>query len=212
MAMVARAFGRLGGLLLTAGALSGSAAHAQGQPFSVGPVYANVTACIQTSRLRPEQCNNAFANAQAELAEASPRFHSRDECSRYFRRCSIVSFSSAKDVTVQPTMEGVRLVSAGGSTGVVPVVAGKGPMPLFQPRPIDMRRIDQSPARRANAQSEWDAQRKSTSEPEGSSGAPPQILAAPEASEPYDPNWAQQKGVATYPGPSARKKPAAVTQ
>jgi hypothetical protein len=209
--MTARARG-LQTCLLVAGAFLVSAVSAQSQPFSLGPVYANVTACIQTSRLRPEQCNNAFANAQAELAEAAPRFRSRDECAIYFRRCSIVSFSSAKDVTVQPAMEGVRLVSAGGSTGVLPVVTGKGPLPTFQPRPVDIRRIEQSAARRANAQATWEEQRKAASGPDASSGSGPQILAVPEATEPYDPNWAQQKGVATYPGPSARKKPVAVTQ
>src|SRR4051794_25404922 len=127
----------LHGFLLLAGAILAPTAEAQSKSFRAGPVYANEATCAQSSHLRPEQCRNAFANAKAELSDTAPRFRSRQECEISFRRCSIVSFTSLKDATLQPTLEGVQIVSAAGGIRVIPVIAGKRQITTFLPRTVD---------------------------------------------------------------------------
>jgi soluble lytic murein transglycosylase-like protein len=179
--MAARVIG-LHTCLLVATVLGAPSAQAQG-PFGRGPVYANEAACVQTSRLRPEQCHNAFANAQAELSNTAPRFQSREECTAYFRRCSIVSFTSSQDVTLQPTLEGVRIVRAAGGLAVTPVLSGRRPIPLSRPRTIDALRTEQSLARRKAAQIAWQQPNRFYSlprdlDPGASEPVDPQVLAA----------------------------------
>lgn len=168
-----------------------------------GRVFASPYLCSQAGGLRPEQCANAFANAQAELDEAAPRFSTRAACEQYFRRCSIDV--SARKPAFRPSMQGISVSLSTGRPSVMPVVAATGPGLSFQPRPVDEKRTQRSPQRQKQAQARWDQQLAAPAQLPVDAADP---FFTPEKADAYDPNWQKQEGVATYPGPKARARQA----
>jgi hypothetical protein len=179
---------------LALGLLLGSPGSAAAQTGTFGTPYT----CQLSGRLSQQQCSNAFANTRAELGETSPRFPTRKACEEHFARCSILDILGGRKVTFGPTQEGIEVVRNGGRLMALPVVTAKGPRPMFRPRPVDERAVQESPQRRAQAQAAWKAQLDAAAAP------PPDVDGAAvlpaEPYEPYDPNWQKQEGVATYPG------------
>ncbi len=169
-----------------------------------GRVFASPYICQQAGGYSAEQCRNAFANAQAELEDAAPRFPTREACVQYFKRCSIAEIASGKKVTFAPSLAGVSISAGGGRPAVVPVVAGSAPPLGFQPRPIDQRRTERSTQKQKRAQAAWEQQLQAPAAATGPAETDPNF--APEKAEPYDPDWRKQEGVATFPGPKARQK------
>ena len=119
-------------------------------------VYLNADACRAVGSLSESQCANAYSNAKAEFNEKAPRFSTRAECERHFRRCMIGDISGGGKVTFIPAMRGFR-IDSGGVYHALPVAEGDEADPLFQPRAVD--RVDSyvSAKRTNDAQRAWQA-------------------------------------------------------
>ena len=119
-------------------------------------VYLSADACRAVGSLSESQCANAYSNAKAEFNEKAPRFSTRAECERHFRRCMIGDISGGGKVTFIPAMRGFRIDSS-GVYRALPVAEGDQADPLFQPRAVD--RVDSfvSAKRTEDAQKAWQA-------------------------------------------------------
>lgn len=124
-------------------------------------VYGSEHACRTGRVLSDSDCRNAFLNAEAELDEKSPRFKTRADCEKAFRRCMIglpwgAPSRGGKGVYFTPRMNGVRISFSGRERAVVPVVDVEFPNVVFSPRPVSRASTERSAARRAQAQAMWD--------------------------------------------------------
>jgi len=120
-------------------------------------VFFDAQACRTAKALSDSECGTAFANAKAEFAEKAPRFASRAECERYFRRCMIGDFSGGgRRVTFIPQMRGFA-VETGRERQVVPFAEGAAAAGLFQPRPAARADGSVDVAKTAAAQQIWKA-------------------------------------------------------
>ena len=120
-------------------------------------IFFDAQACRTAKALSDSECQTAYVNAKAEFAEKAPRFASRAECERYFRRCMIGDFSGVgRRVTFIPQMRGFA-----GETGrerqVVPFAEGAAAAGLFQPRPAARADGSVDVAKTAAAQQIWKA-------------------------------------------------------
>lgn len=173
----------------------------------VGLEYGSRAACERAARFSTEQCANAFANAQAEWDEGTPRFPTRAGCEARFGRCQIAGISRGKP-SFQPVMEKVLILDRGSNVTVLPVAPKvQQGQARFAERTIQQRKAGRSDRKQQAAQKRWEA---SWSAAEGA-GQVPEVdpgAFSPEKPEPFDPNWQKQEGVRTYPAPSYRvKKP-----
>ena len=110
-------------------ATTGLAAQASPAQYSYGAEQN----CILSGKLKPEQCANAAANAQAEFEEKAPRFPSREACERIFvpAGCS-VGFKGAEGwagkksaIYFSPRQAGFRvMVSSPSDMTVTPFASG----------------------------------------------------------------------------------------
>jgi hypothetical protein len=167
------------------------------------PTFSTPYLCSQAGRYTPEQCKTAFANAQAEWDESSPRFPTRDACTRYFKRCVIGKPAPGSRISFMPGFDGVQIQAGPTGSMVVPVLSASGIRPNARPRPIDGLHTERSPQRQKQAQAAWQAQVNAyNAAPAAFEGNP---VFTPEKPEAYDPDWQKQKGVPMYPGPRARK-------
>jgi hypothetical protein len=130
--------------------------------------YVTSQACQTQGLLSAEECQNAFANAEAEFEDEAPTFGKQDECERHFRRC-VISFSggqpSSKVLRYVPKMKGVLVtVSAQGRT-VVPVLENHHPAVSFSSRTVQDLRDVRSPLRQQEAQTRWAAFQRRVEDP-----------------------------------------------
>jgi Protein of unknown function (DUF1190) len=146
-------------------------------------LYSTAESCEVSSGLTTQECHNAFANALAELDEKSPRFRSRAECEKAFKRCMIAGFGRRR-VEFEPALRGFAIkpsVTGGGT--VVPVVEGDDDLLGFRERSFSRLDTTESYALRAQAQKRWlEAQKARAAVPadERQLGAPPEAVAPPE--------------------------------
>jgi hypothetical protein len=118
-------------------------------------VFYDAAACREAKALNDGDCATAYANAKAEFNEKAPRFSSRAECERYFRRCMIGDVApGGRRVTFTPQMRGFT-IEPGRERQVVPVADGGGAAGLFQLRPIDRADVTVSAGKTATAQQAW---------------------------------------------------------
>ncbi|GEO16891.1 hypothetical protein MAE02_45870 [Microvirga aerophila] len=123
--------------------------------------YVTSQACQTQGLLSADECQNAFANAEAEFEDEAPVFDKQDECERHFRRC-VISFSgvqqSSKVLRYVPRMKGVRVtVSAQQGRTVVPVLESHHPAVSFSSRTVQDLRDARSPLRQQDSQTRWAA-------------------------------------------------------
>jgi uncharacterized protein YgiB involved in biofilm formation len=171
------------------------------------PEYGSRSACERGARFTTEQCANAFANAQAEWDEGTPRFPTRAGCQARFGRCQIAGISRGKP-SFQPVMEKVVILDRGSNVTVLPVApkAQQG-QARFTERTVQQRKAERSDRKQQEAQKRWEAA-WSAAEGAGQATDVDPGAFSPEKPEPFDPNWQKQEGVRTYPAPSQRvKKP-----
>ncbi len=115
-------------------------------------VFYNADTCHDAGVYSDDECQRAYANAKAEFYEKAPRFDTRGECERYFRRCMIGDFShGGRKVDFTPSMRGF-VIENGAQRRVVPVADSEIADSLFQPRRIDDDDTMISAARAARAQ------------------------------------------------------------
>jgi len=120
-------------------------------------IFFDAEACRAAEALRDSECETAYVNAKAEFDEKAPRFVSRAECERYFRRCMIGDIASGgRGVTFIPQMRGFA-VETGRERQVVPVAEGAAAAELFQPRPLARADDAVNAAKTAAAQQVWKA-------------------------------------------------------
>jgi uncharacterized protein YgiB involved in biofilm formation len=120
-------------------------------------IFFDAEACRAAKVLSDGDCEIAFANAKAEFDEKAPRFVSRAECERYFRRCMIGDIAGGgRRVTFIPQMRGF-VIETGRERQVVPVAEGAAAAELFQPRPLARADDAVNAAKTAAAQQVWKA-------------------------------------------------------
>jgi len=120
-------------------------------------IFFDAEACRAAKGLSDSECETAYVNAKAEFDEKAPRFVSRAECERYFRRCMIGDIADrGHSVTFIPQMRGF-IVETGRERQVVPVAEGAGAAELFQPRPVGRADDSVNAAKTAAAQQAWKA-------------------------------------------------------
>jgi uncharacterized protein YgiB involved in biofilm formation len=118
-------------------------------------VFYDAAACRGAKVLSDGDCATAYANAKAEFDEKAPRFLSRAECERYFRRCMVGDVErGGRRVTFTPQMRGFA-IEPGRKRQVVPVADGGDAAGLFQPRPVDRADVSVSAGKTAAAQQAW---------------------------------------------------------
>jgi hypothetical protein len=134
-------------------------------------VFYDAAACREAKALNDGDCATAYVNAIAEFEEKAPRFLSRVECERYFRRCMIGDLErGGRVVTFVPQMRGFA-IEPGRELQVIPVANGGGAEGLFRPRPVGRADVTVSAAKTAMAQQTWKS-----------------MIAAPVAAAPSDDN------------------------
>jgi uncharacterized protein YgiB involved in biofilm formation len=119
-------------------------------------IFFDAAACRTAEALSESECETAYVNAKAEFDEKAPRFVSRAECERYFRRCMIGDIAGGgRHVTFIPQMRGFS-VELKRERQVVPIAEGAA-AGLFQSRPVG--RVDNSvnAVKTAAAQRIWKA-------------------------------------------------------
>ena len=100
-----------------------------------GAVFFDASACRTAKALSDRECQTAYVNAKAEFDEKAPRFVSRAECERYFRRCMIGDIDSGgRRVAFIPQMRGFRSRTARAAGR--PGRRGRRRRRLFQPRAV----------------------------------------------------------------------------
>lgn len=202
-----------GAVWVRCGALSSSALWlclCLGYPASaqVGTEYGSRAACERGARFSTDQCANAFANAQAEWDEGTPRFPTRTACEARFGRCQIAGLNRGKP-SFQPVMDKVIILDRGSNVTVLPVAPrGQAGVVRFSERSIQQRKAERSDRKQQEAQKRWEASWAAAEQGAGAAGpgADDGTGFVPEKPEPFDPNWQKQEGVRTYPGPGARPK------
>jgi uncharacterized protein YgiB involved in biofilm formation len=118
-------------------------------------IFFDAEACRAAKALSGNECETAYVNAKAEFDEKAPRFVSRAECERYFRRCMIGDIAgSGRRVAFIPQMRGFS-VETGRERQVVPVAEGAAAAELFQPRPAGRADGSVNAAKTAAAQQIW---------------------------------------------------------
>jgi uncharacterized protein YgiB involved in biofilm formation len=138
--------------LAAAGCCAANAAQLSGAERRV---FHDAAACREAQALNDGDCATAYANAKAEFDEKAPRFSSRAECERYFRRCMIGDLErGGRHVTFTPQMRGFA-IEPGRERQVVPVADGGGAAGLFQPRPVGRADVSVSTGKTAAAQQTW---------------------------------------------------------
>lgn len=168
-------------------ASSGVAAQASPTQYSYGAEQN----CILGGKLKPEQCANAVANAQAEFEEKAPRFPSRDACERVFASagCS-VGFKGAEGwagkksgIYFSPRQAGFRvMVSSPSDMTVTPFALG--PRITFSPRSILRKDTRINPQTAHEARGSWRLQ------PSAAAGASPSAAGDDKPpAPPVDPNF-----------------------
>jgi uncharacterized protein YgiB involved in biofilm formation len=175
---------------------------------SGGVEYGSRTACERAARLSTDQCANAFANAQAEWDEGTPRFPTRAACEARFGRCQIAGVSRGKP-SFQPVMDKVVILDRGSNVTVLPVLPrGQAGIVRFSERSIQQHKAQRSDRKQQEAQKRWESSWAAAEQAQGAAGpgVSDGTSFAPEKPEPFDPNWQKQEGVRTYPGPGARQK------
>ncbi len=122
-----------------------------------GAVFFDASACRTAKALSDRECQTAYVNAKAEFDEKAPRFVSRAECERYFRRCMIGDIASGgRQVTFIPQMRGFS-IALKRERQVVPVADGAAAAGLFQSRPVGRADDSVNAAKTAAAQQIWKA-------------------------------------------------------
>jgi len=151
-------------------ALGGAWSPAFGQMIGKR-IFSTSSSCELSTLLTADECRNAQANALAELDEKSPRFPSRAECEKSFRRCMIAGFDR-KRVEFEPALRGfeVNVRSATDKT-VVPLVDGDGSVLGFHSRTVLRADAGISHMARDQAQARW-AQEQKARAAANSAGAP----------------------------------------
>ncbi|MFC5486403.1 DUF1190 domain-containing protein [Microvirga aerilata] len=123
-------------------------------------LYITSRACQADSLLSPEECQNAFANAEAEYYDGAPVFGVKDECERVFRRC-VISFAEPPDPKAPryaPALKGVQVsVSSVQDRTAVPVLDGSHPAVSFGRRTVLERQDYRSTVKQEDAQARWAA-------------------------------------------------------
>lgn len=199
-------FGRAQLLTLFAFSLVSSSACGQTQGARL---YSTAGSCEVSSGLTAQECHNAHANALAELDEKSPRFRSRAECEKAFKRCMIAGFDRRR-VEFEPALRGFaikRSVTGGGT--VVPVVEGDNDLLGFRERTFSRLDTTESYALRARAQkrrSEAQKARAAVPADEQQLGAPPGAVVRPEnpaAAAEYDRESAARRAKEMREAPTA---------
>jgi uncharacterized protein YgiB involved in biofilm formation len=118
-------------------------------------LFFDAAACREAKALSDADYATAYANAKAEFDERAPRFSSRAECERFFRRCMIGDIEGGgRRVAFTPQMQGFAIEN-GRERQVVPVAEGGGAEGLFQPRAVGRAEASAPAARRAEAQEAW---------------------------------------------------------
>jgi len=174
----------------------------------LGTEYGSRAACERAARFSTDQCANAFANAQAEWDEGTPRFPARAACEARFGRCQIAGISRGKP-SFQPVMDKVIILDRGSNVTVLPVAPkGQPAVVRFSERSIQQRKTERSDRKQQEAQKRWEANWAAAEAGDGAAGAGAADANSfsPEKPEPFDPNWQRQEGVRTFPGPGARQK------
>ena len=135
-------------------------------------VFSTSSSCELSTLLTADECRNAHANALAELDEKSPRFASRAECEKNFKRCMIAGFDR-KRVEFEPALRGfeVNVRSATDKT-VVPLVDGDGSVLGFRSRTVLRADAGISHMARDQAQARWAQEQKARAAAANSAGAP----------------------------------------
>ena len=167
-----------------------------GLAFGMKPkVYLNADACRASHALSDSECAQAYQNARAEFNEKAPKFASRSECERHFRRCMIGDIrGSGRGVDFVPSMLGFRIES-GRQRQVVPVVEGGEGDPLFRPRAVDRVDASVSAARSAEARKTWEALTSPPPAPDAAAASPFQGFSSPDIGD----QGATSGGTQSYP-------------
>lgn len=185
------AAGRCGLATIAAAVLIGCPASVPALSQSFVETYATVRACESGQRLSDEECHNAFANAQAELDEGTPRFSARAECESVFRHCMIAGFvpgSGKKPALIfEPTMRAVEVhLRSSSDRTVIPLIEGNASGLTFEPRSITRPDTAVSASHRAQVQATW-LQRLPTAAPNGTAAdnpSPDSSVSAPDLPKP----------------------------
>ena len=120
-------------------------------------IFFDASACRTAKALSESECETAYVNAKAEFDEKAPRFVSRAECERHFRRCMIGDIAGGgRQVTFIPQMRGFS-VELKRERQVVPVAEGAAAAGLFRSRPIGRADDSVNAAKTAAAQRIWKA-------------------------------------------------------
>ncbi len=122
-------------------------------------IYVTTKACQVDSLLSPEECRNAFANAEAEFNDSAPIFDKQDECEKQFPRC-VISFSEpprfSAELRYTPKMKGVQVtVISEHDRTVIPVLEARHPAVRFGSRTVVSSQDYRSPLKQQDAQARW---------------------------------------------------------
>lgn len=111
---------------------SGDAAAARvREPAAKPAFYATSAACVAAGLFKKQECENAFANAAAEMREERFASSSRVDCILRFRLCE----RSEQEGLYSPVALGVEMTRASGVAYSTPVLAVATPQGLLPPRP-----------------------------------------------------------------------------
>lgn len=94
--------------------------------------YATSAACAAAKIFSPQQCDNAFRNAFAEMRARQLAFPSRIDCIVQFHLCERDGLNG----TYAPLVLGVEIVQSRGGGFATPVLAAPTPQGLLPPQPI----------------------------------------------------------------------------
>ena len=151
-------------------------------PPHSGRVFFDAGACRDAKAFSDGECQNAYANAKAEFEEKSPRFATRAECERYFRRCMIGDINGGgKRVTFVPTMRGFSIEN-GSQRRVLPISESSEFDLLFQPRAVERVNSFVSSTKTAEAQKTW----QSMIAPQPSTTSASRLVSAPDGPDEAD--------------------------
>jgi hypothetical protein len=176
---------------LTVGLLIDGSATVPALSQSFVETYATLRACEGGGRLSDAECHNAFANAQAEFDEETPRFPRRPDCESVFHHCMIAGFGPAagkKPAAIfEPTMRAVELhLRSSSDRTVVPLLDGDASGLTFEPRTILRPDTGVSASHRAQVQAAWQARQTATPNGTAAGPAPDAFVPPPHLPKPAD--------------------------
>lgn len=127
-------------------------------------IYVTRATCEMEALLTPEECRNAFTNAEAEYNDAVPVFDQQADCKKEFRRC-VVSFAEpappSTALRFAPKMKGVQVsVTSAKVRTVVPVLEGSHPAVRFDSRTVLNLQDVRSSLKQQDSQMRWAAFQK----------------------------------------------------